>query len=165
LIFIGIPWVLGWIAKTGWAHQRQMKTLELRGEANARLLDRFGSDPNFLEFLKSDGQRSLFDMPSTDPGRSMPYIRMLTSIQVSFLLSAAGVACLWVRSAIIARIVQNGLPNTYNGGQDGFLFFGALGVALGVGSFLSAGAALVVGRMWGRLHADDPPVTRLRHQS
>jgi len=88
-IFIGVPWILGWIARTNWTHQRDMKALELRAEANARLLDRLGSDPSFLDFLKSDAERHLFDVTLQDPNRSQPYMRMLTALQVSFLLLGA----------------------------------------------------------------------------
>jgi len=143
-IFIGVPWILGWIARTNWTHQRDMKALELRAEANARLLDRLGSDPSFLDFLKSDAERHLFDVTLQDPNRSQPYMRMLTALQVSFLLLGAGIACLWVRASIVT-----------DSSRDGFLFFGALGVALGIGSLLSAAAALVVGRLWHRLHNGD----------
>ena len=142
-LFVGVPWVLGWIAKTGWAHQRQMKALELRAEANARLLDRFGSDPSFLEFLKGDGVNSLFDVSVPDPNRSLPYIRMLTAIQAGLLLVGAGIACTWFGDRIAPT--RDSEP---------FMFFGAMGLALGVGSMLSAVAALVVGRLWPRLHND-----------
>lgn len=147
-MFVGIPWILGWIAKTGWTHQRQMKALELRAETNARLFDRLGADPAFLEFLKSDAQRHLFDVALQDPNRSQPYMRMLTALQVSFLLLSAGIACLWVRASLLSsdRVMMSA-PD-----RDGFLFFGALGVALGIGSLCSAAAALVVGRLWHRLH-------------
>src|ERR1700683_279592 len=143
-IFIGVPWILGLAARTDWTHQRDMKALGLRAEANARLLDRLGSDPSFLDFLKSDAERHLFDVTLQDPNRSQPYMRMLTALQVSFLLLGAGIACLWVRASIVT-----------DSSRDGFLFFGALGVALGIGSLLSAAAALVVGRLWHRLHNGD----------
>jgi hypothetical protein len=144
IIFIGIPCVLAWTARASWAHQRYMKALELRAEANARLIDRFGSDPNVLDLLKSDGHRDPFTLPAADPDRSVPYRRMLTSIQVGFLLFAAGTAFLWVKPGVVN-------PND----QQGILFFGVLGVALGIGSLLSAVAAFVVGRWWGYLTGVD----------
>jgi hypothetical protein len=140
LIFIGIPCVLAWTARANWAHQRYMKALELRAEANARLIDRFGSDPNVLELLKSDSHRALFTLPAADPDRSVPYRRMLTSLQVGFLLFGAGTAFLWVKPGVVNA-----------NDQQGFLFFGVLGIALGIGSLLSAVAAFVVGHWWGRL--------------
>jgi hypothetical protein len=151
MIFVGIPWVLGWIGKTSWAHQRQMKALELRAETNSRLLDRFGSDPSFLEFLKSGGQFGLLDVPTVDSGRSQTYMRMLTALQIGLVLFAGGVACGWA----------HGWARPYD--QFGFAFFGALGVGLGLGSILSAVAAFVVGKFWTRLHADDPAAAQRQH--
>jgi hypothetical protein len=43
----------------------------------------------------------------------------------------------------------------YEGDKDGFLFLGTLGVALGLGSLLSAAAAFVVARMWSQLSRVD----------
>ena len=62
LIFVGIPWVLGWIFRTYLNHVQFMKVLQLRAENNARMLDRFGSDAAFLDYLKSDAQQKMFDL-------------------------------------------------------------------------------------------------------
>ena len=37
LLFIAVPWILGWISKNHWAHQRYLKALELRAEANNQI--------------------------------------------------------------------------------------------------------------------------------
>ena len=58
------------------------------------------------------------------------------------LLSAGG-ACLYIRNFM------------FEGDREGFLFLGSMGVALGLGSLLSAIAALVVARMWGQLTRAD----------
>jgi hypothetical protein len=143
-IFIGIPWVLGWIYRAHLNHLQFMKILQLKAEANARMLDRFGSDAAFLEYLKSDAQQHLLDVRLPEARIPAPYMRMLTAVQVSFLLLAAGWACLHIRSYVSST-----------GDQTGFLFLGTLGVALGLGSLLSAVAAFVVARMWNTWHRAD----------
>jgi hypothetical protein len=142
-IFVGIPMVLASIYRTHLQHVQLMKTLQLKAEANARMLDRFGSDAAFLEFLKSDAQQHMFDVKLPDPKVPAPYMRMLTAIQISFLLLAAGLACLYVRGFMFER------------DQQAFLFLGTMGVALGIGSLLSAVAAFVVARMWGTLQRNE----------
>jgi hypothetical protein len=107
------------------------------------MLDRFGSDAAFLEFLKSDAQQHMFDVKLPDPKVPAPYMRMLTAIQISFLLLSAGLACLYVRGFMFER------------DQQAFLFLGTMGVALGIGSLLSAVAAFVVARMWGTLQRNE----------
>jgi hypothetical protein len=135
--------VLASIYRTHLQHVQLMKTLQLKAEANARMLDRFGSDAAFLEFLKSDAQQHMFDVKLPDPKVPAPYMRMLTAIQISFLLLSAGLACLYVRGFMFER------------DQQAFLFLGTMGVALGIGSLLSAVAALVVARMWGTLQRNE----------
>ncbi len=142
-IFVGIPMVLASIYRTHLQHVQLMKTLQLKAEANARMLDRFGSDAAFLEFLKSDAQQHMFDVKLPDPKVPAPYMRMLTAIQISFLLLSAGLACLYVRGFMFER------------DQQAFLFLGTMGVALGIGSLLSAVAAFVVARMWGTLQRNE----------
>ena len=142
-IFVGIPMVLGWIYRTHLQHVLFMKVVQLKAEANARLLDRFGSDGAFLEYLKSDASHQMFDVTLPEPRLPAPYMRMLTAIQVSFLLLAAGGACLYIQRFM------------YAGDRDSFLFLGTLGVALGLGSLLSAAAAFIVARMWHQLNRAD----------
>lgn len=143
-VFVGIPWVLGWVIRTILNHMRFMKVLQLKAEANARLMDRFGQDPGLLDYLKSDAHRELFDVKLADPSPRMPapYGRMLTSVQLAAMLLSAGVACLFVKQYV---------PQRWGGEQIGWLFFGTMGVALGIGSLLAALAAFVAARMWNTL--------------
>jgi hypothetical protein len=143
-LFLGIPWVLGWISKSYWSHQQFMKVLQLKAEMNARLLDRAGADPALLELLKSDAQQQMFEVKLPEPRLPAAYMRMLTAIQLSFLFLAAGIAFLVVRSYV-----------SYQGDQITTLFFGTLGVALGIGSMLSAVAAFAVGRLWHGMTSAD----------
>jgi hypothetical protein len=142
MLFIGIPWILGWIHKTQLSHQRYMKVLQLKADMNSRLLDKAGSDPALLEYLKSDAQQQLFDVKLSEATAPAPYMRALTAAQVSFLLLSAGVACAWFASH----------GQLTSGGQAGFTFFGALGIALGIGSLLSAVAAFIAARLWHSLN-------------
>lgn len=141
IIFIVLPVVCAWIVKAHWTHERYMKALQLRAEANARLLDRFGSDSTFLEFLKGDGLKSFFDVSVADPNRSWPIMRMLTAIQISMVLLCVGAGFFWIEKWVGPN---NSAPAV----------MGALAVVLGIGSFLSAVAAFMVGRVWGQYFGD-----------
>ena len=135
-VFIGIPWVLGTIYKSHLAHQRFMKILQLKADMNARLLDRLGAEPNVLEFLKSEVQEQMFDVKSSEPATRMPtpYGRMLTAIQIGIVMVSGGAAFLYIRQYIDVR------------DQQELLVLGTLGVAVGVGAILSAGAALAMAK-------------------
>lgn len=142
MIFIGVPWILGWVHKTQLSHQRYMKVLQLKADMNSRLLDKAGSDPGLLEFLKSDAQQQMFDVKLSAATPSAPYMRALTAAQASFLLLSAGAACAWFSSH----------GDLHPDGSSAFLFFGTLGIALGIGSLLSAAAAFIAARLWHTLN-------------
>ena len=139
--FVCVPLALGSIYKASLNHQRYLKVLQLKAEMNTRLLDRAGSDPAILELLKSDAQQQLFDIPQTET--PAPYMRMLTALQAAFMLLCGGAGALWFGSILVVN----------DNGRQPFMFFGAMGVALGIGALLSAAAALVVARMWRTLRA------------
>ena len=143
---IGVPSVFGWILKTWLNHKRFMHVLKLKADANSRLIDRFGTEPAVLDFLKSDASQRLFDvkMPDMAPRSATPpppYLRMLTTLQLSLMLLSVGAGLLYIR-----RFLDQ------NDGREAFLFLGTMGVSLGVGALLSAAAALVVARMWNNLN-------------
>lgn len=138
LIFIVLPLACVWIAKAHWTHERYMRALQLRAEANARLFDRFGSDPTFLEFLKTEGHSGIFDVSVVDPNRSWPIMRMLAAIQIGLILVCAGFGFFWIHNN---QWVDGNAPAV----------LGVLAFALGSGSLLSAVAAFIVGRLWGHL--------------
>jgi len=143
-IFVGIPWMLAWVFKLNLSHQRYMKALQLKAEMNSRLLDRAGSDPAILEYLKSDAQQHLFDVkvPDAVHPASVPYMRALTAAQASFFLLSAGAACAWL--TVHAEPGRDWVPV--------FKLFGALGIALGIGAMLAAVSAFVAARMWHTLN-------------
>ena len=140
-VFLGIPWVLGNVYRSHLAHVRFMKTLQLKAEMSARLLDRLGAEPQVLEFLKSEAQQQIFDVRSSEAIERppAPYARMLTAVQAGIVLLCGGLAFLLIRSYMPVH------------SHDELLFIGALGLALGVGAILSAAAALLLSRMWRAL--------------
>jgi len=141
LVFVGIPSALGWIIRTVLSHVRYMRLLHLKAEANARLLDKFGANADLAEYMKTETYRELFDVKQTEPAARMPvpYSRMLTSVQLAAFLLAAGIACLFVKQYV---------PTYRPGDQIGWLFFGTMGGALGIGALVSAAAAFVAARLW-----------------
>jgi hypothetical protein len=136
-IFIGIPAVLTWAYRSSLSHKRFMRVLELKAEMNSRLLDRVGTDPAALEFLKSDAQQQMFDVRLSEPAPRMPatYARMLTAAQLGLMLLSGGLGCLYIRTFLDRA-----------GDQQGFLLLGTLATALGIGSILSAAVSFVAGR-------------------
>jgi hypothetical protein len=139
---IGVPLILGWLLRTWLNHKKFMKVLQLKAETNGKLLDRFGSDPVVLDFLKSDAADKLFEVKTAEatPRVPPPYTRMLTALQVSCMLVSVGLGLLYIRRYMADR------------DSDAFLFLGTMGVSLGIGALLAAASALVVAKMWRSLN-------------
>lgn len=155
-MFIGIPWVLGSIVRTYLSHQRFMKVLQLKTEMNYRLMDKLGADASMLEFLRSDAQQQMFDVKLADPssGPPVPYGRVLTAIQASLMLLAAGGGFLYMHHHLPTEYYERGM----RGMREAFLLFGTLGIALGIGALLSAFAAVIVAKVWR--NGDQAPASR-----
>jgi len=137
-IFVGIPWILVLAFKASQSHQRFMKVLQLKADMNSRLLDRAATDPAALELLKSEAHQQIFNVSIDEP--PAPYVRVLTAMQMAFMLVSGGAACLWFAPKVAPH-----------DGQKVFTFLGGLGVALGIGALMSAVAALVAVRLWRSL--------------
>jgi hypothetical protein len=142
VFLVGIPAVFGWLLRTWLNHKRFMRVLQLKADANSKLLDRFGTEPAVLDFLKSDASQRLFEVNVSQviPQAPAPYMRMLTALQASLMLMSVGAGMLYIRHYMDWR------------DQEGYVIFGTLGVSLGIGAMLSAVAALVVGRLWRTLN-------------
>jgi hypothetical protein len=135
-LFLGIPWILGTIFRSFLNHKQFMRVVQLKAEMNAKLLDRIGTDPQALEYFKGEVQREMFQIDTPTPRMPSVYGRMLTSAQLAAVLLSAGIVCVWFRGFLVG---ENQLP---------FLFLGSLGIGLGVGALVSAGAAYGVSRLW-----------------
>ena len=139
---LGVAWALAWIVRSIHEHQRTMQVLKLQAELHNRLFERYGTDPALLDFLKSSEQRQIFAAQVPDPSMSRipaPYGRVLTMVQAACLLLAAGVAFLVIRGRVTGRDET-----------EMALFFGTFFVALGVGALASAGAVVVISKLWPR---------------
>jgi hypothetical protein len=117
------------------ARSRQRQA-ELNAEVQTRLIDRFGSAPELINFLQTpEGQKFLGSGPNSGAAvsaqdriiRSMGKAVVLTLLGAAFLL-----ICLW--------------PETRN---EGFFIAGCILAMLGIGYFLSAIVSLKLSRNWG----------------
>jgi hypothetical protein len=128
-IFATLGFVV-WVAFNGWQRRSQVKLLT---EFNSRLLERIGSVRDFSEFLQTEGGAKFMDRVTA--GGTPPDIRMaiLRSVQTGLVLFALGVGLL-----VLARIFRGGFPVEH---PEVFTITGVIALSLGIGFFLSGGAA------------------------
>ena len=140
---VGLFAIIGWIIRMVMIQKRQRRLVEIQAELQNKLLDKFSSTQEVLDYLHSDaGTRFLH---SATIERSNPYGRILASLQAGIILTLAGAAFLAMKAHI-------------EGATEGFMFVGALGLAVGIGFLLSGAIAYYLSKSWGLINGHDSPL-------
>lgn len=141
---VGFVWIVGWVIKVMSNNRKTLRLAAMQSELQSKLLDKFGSAPELLEYLQSDAWREFVELvPAEAPPN--PYAKILWSVQAGIVLLMSGLACMFLR-------------NELSEGFEAFTFLGALGVAFGVGFLLSAAVAFVLSKKWGVINGGSPSV-------
>jgi len=120
---VSIMVVCAWMLKMGLDHRRRTKLMNYQYDLQAKLLDKFSSSGELMEYLQGDvGEQFLL---SATAERSDPRGRILGSVQTGLVLLTGGVAFMFLRGQIVEA-------------EEGFVLLGTLGIALGVGFIISA---------------------------
>jgi len=132
-----------WMFKALLEFLRQQRLSKMLFEVQSKVLDKFGNSPEVLEYLQSDAGRQYLDMAMTE--KANPRNRILGAVQIGVVLSALAAGMLLVRGLV----------------PDGAVVFsvaGVLGLCLGIGFLVSAGASYYLSKSWGLFNghsADD----------
>jgi hypothetical protein len=142
LVFVIVSSFLMWLIKTFLENRRWGRMAKVQAEVHSKLLDRFAASQDLQAYMQTEaGRRFLESAPipvelDQKTKLSAPFGRILWSVQVGLILAMGGIALLSVRSNV---------PE----GVQPLTVFGTLGVMLGVGFVLSAGASYVLSRRLG----------------
>ncbi|HYY72927.1 MAG TPA: hypothetical protein VE778_04985 [Candidatus Bathyarchaeia archaeon] len=115
---------------------RRYKTTKLQAELQAKLLEKFGSGRELLDYVQSDAGKQFLDSLTVE--QKTPYGRILGAAQVSIILILLSFAFLFLRSRVA-------------GAEEGFLVFGSITLSLGVGFGLSAALSYYMSKSFGLL--------------
>jgi hypothetical protein len=126
------------VIRTLGQNKRLDKLAKMQGELQTRVLDRFGSAQEMLEYLRSEPGKRLLDTPLIE--RGSPYGRILGAVQAGIVLALVGVA--FLASMAIVKVPD----------EAAFGFFGVLCLALGVGFMISAWAAHALSKSYGLIN-------------
>jgi len=141
-VMIGMCIMIAYLVRVSGDNRRKRDLAQKQFDLQNKLLEKFGSSQELVEYVKSDaGQTFLNVLPAEPPAN--PYARILSSIQWGIVLLTAGAACLLLR-------------NMVTDGYEGFSVFGVFGVALGVGFLLSAVVAYILSKTWGVINGGSP---------
>jgi multisubunit Na+/H+ antiporter MnhG subunit len=119
---------------------KSKREAEAQLQLHTRLIDKFGSAKELLDYLQSDAGRK-FLTPATVQ-KTMPYRRILAATQAGVVLTVVGVALWLIRGTFDQE------------GMRGATLLGGVTLALGVGFIASAILAHMLSRRWGLLNGN-----------
>lgn len=118
-------------------HRSRLRATELQLDAQSRMLDRFGSSPDFVNFLQSTAGQQLVKGFGEVP-RSVAHDRILGGVNKGIVLSFLGAGFLAV---CLFEQVRNA----------GLLIFGFVFLGLGIGYLVSTIVSIRLSKTWGLL--------------
>ncbi|HLE83049.1 MAG TPA: hypothetical protein VJG13_01805 [Thermoanaerobaculia bacterium] len=136
LILMTIFTAIVWIVRTVAINRRLLQIARLQSEMQTRLLEKFGTGQELVSYLESPAGQKFLESATIE--RRNPFGRILGSIQAGIVLGMTGLGFFF-------------LHGRWDRAEEGFLFLGTMGLALGVGFLLSSAAAYFLSRSWGLL--------------
>jgi len=116
---------------------RRFKIAKLQADVQNRLIDKFGTTQDLLAYVQTDAGKQLLESLSVE--RTSPFSRIIGAVQAGIIMFLFGLALLFLRGRV-------------SGAEEGFLMFGTIFVALGVGFAISAAASYSLSKSFGLLN-------------
>jgi hypothetical protein len=121
--FLGFFLLVGWAIATVAEGRRRMVALKTRSELNNKILEKYGSAREFLDFLQSEAGQKFLDTVTVEP--SSPATRVLGAVHKGVIAVSVGVGLL-------------SIPVLMGDNTEIFKVFGILTLSLGAGFLISA---------------------------
>lgn len=132
---------ISWVAVTVVTALRQRANTRIRAEIYNRLIDKFGTAPEFIAFLESEAGLNFIEENTVQS--AVPLGKILVSIQIGVVLTLLGTGLL-----ITGNVFGESL------GSDLYIVLtvgGIIGLMVGVGLLISAGISYRLCKAWGML--------------
>jgi hypothetical protein len=138
VVAIAVTGMFSWLAWVIFSTIRRYKIAKLQAGVQTRLLDKVGSGQELLAYAQTEAGRELIESLKVE--RVSPYGRIIGALQTGIVLLLFGAALLLLR-------------NHVSGASEGFVVFGTLICALGMGFALSAAASYYLSKSFGLLNS------------
>lgn len=140
-VMLLFAFVITWLIRMLIEQRRWSRLSRTQSEVHNKILDRFGTAGELLEYMRSPaGTRFLESAPiplHPEPAQSAPLARVLWSIQIGIVVSAAAIGTLIVSERFGAETGQ------------GLFALGIIGLSVGIGFIGSAFVSMFVSRRLG----------------
>lgn len=133
--------VMGWMVRTVSVNRRLRETARMQTEMQTKLLEKFGTSQEMLQYLESEAGKKFVESASLE--RANPHGRILSGIQAGILLVLGSVA-MFASSSNFDR----------EGPAQVCSFLGLMGIMLGSGFLISSFVAYRLSKNWGLFGAE-----------
>jgi len=147
LFIVGSIGGLVWLVRAVVAHQKWLRLSKGQAEAQAKILERFTSNEDLLNFIQTPAGRHFLEASSmsvtADQPKAIgaPIAQILWSVQIGLVLFAGGIGLDYVS------------PQAGDAGNGLFHIVGVVLIALGVGFVVSGFSSYVLSRKFGLLNS------------
>ena len=146
-LFFGVTIIIcvSWIAINIVKALKQRANTRTRAEIYSRLIDKFGTAPEFIAFLQSDAGLKFIEENAVQTGA--PLGKILASLQIGVILTLLGIGVLV-------------LGNIFGSSRGGDLYIalnigGTAGLMIGVGFLISSAISYRLCKIWGILTVNE----------
>ncbi|MDQ3282970.1 MAG: hypothetical protein M3Q69_16335 [Acidobacteriota bacterium] len=148
--FLLFAFALSWVVRTVLDHRRWSRLSRRQAEVHGRILERFGTSAELLEYIKTPAGAKFLEgapIPLHDlESQNAPVARVIRSVQIGIVITLAAFGLLIVGAVLAKEIGQ------------GMFGIGVIALCIGLGFIASAGVSLLLSRRLGVLqsqHSDD----------
>ena len=138
VMLLTVTGMVSFIFWTVFSTIRRLKVARAQADLNAKLLERFASGHELVEYMNSEAGKKFLESALMEPQRGNPYSRILASVQAGIILAALGLALF---------LVGRQIPEA----TQGLVAFGTVAVTLGIGFLVSAAASYRLSKSFGLL--------------
>jgi hypothetical protein len=137
-IFALVGWVL-YLFFRRYQVTTQLKSQRI--ESFNRMIEKFGSAKEFIEFTESPQGKKLLEEPASQMPNPLNKVLRFIQAGVLFVMVGGGY---WFNGT---RLRGNADPNYFHQGMDSF-YWGSLSLTLGIGLLIVAGISYIFVRRW-----------------
>jgi hypothetical protein len=137
VLALTLPGMFGWFAWLIFNTIRRYKIAKLQAEVQTKLLEKVGSGQELLAYAQTEAGRELLESLKVE--RIAPHGRIIGALQTGIIRLFVGAALLLLHSRVSVA-------------DEGFVVFGTLISALGLGFALSAAASYYLSKSFGLLN-------------
>jgi hypothetical protein len=140
--------IFGWLIRYVVGHRRWLRSVKIQTDVHSRLMERFSSNDELMTYIQSPAGRQFLqglpaapELSSAPAAVAAPLTRILWSVQAGVVLVCAGIGLLTIKQYMFDEVAEM------------LLVWGVLGLSVGVGFVLAAGASYILSHRLGLFDA------------